>query len=143
MSASKAFTRHAYACAQSPERTLADEDAGRLCEAIVSALADRFGATAGCTLSSKIPEPPRGAPNLSPRPIPEPKTALWRSGWLCGGLLAAGLGFALGAPYYAFRSPRGQPPQVIGAAHSTVSGPNHDGANRSVPGDDRPQSVAR
>jgi hypothetical protein len=26
--------------------------------------------TAGCTLSSKVPEPPRGAPNLSPSPIP-------------------------------------------------------------------------
>jgi hypothetical protein len=26
--------------------------------------------TAGCTLSSKVPEPPRGALNLSPRPIP-------------------------------------------------------------------------
>jgi hypothetical protein len=26
--------------------------------------------TAGCTLSSKVPERPRGAPNLSPRPIP-------------------------------------------------------------------------
>jgi hypothetical protein len=53
------------------------------------------------------------------------------------------LGFALGAAYYAIRPPRGQPPRVIGAAHSTVSGPNHDGPNRSVPGDDRPQGVAR